>query len=358
MSEPFIMTQSKILLPEVSVARTYRTSNGYGDILDLSVYPLVVEELISFGVTKIGIVRGTGIDGIVSQLPEILRPAVALIDPTPQVRQADAMMQTVFDECLTEIKFPETLIYGVSARFRQKTADSNNLLHACCALRFNLLKLLVAAQHQIAVELDRGSCISTISFLQSKLRSPTARASVAILRGVLDSYRPATIESFEVTSSASHDFRNMFQTLLAQEEYRSMAAEAQAMGFPKRVTYALSEFNRSAQLLLRSSPFRTALQYATRMLELVFSIPAPDREHIDQFLGQHYLPPLLPLEVVRSRAQATWLRVNPPPIPVYTIGRDVEWEQARIPGIPHNEQVTPPAPNTSLQRTRQTAPRR
>lgn len=309
-------THSKILIPEVSATRgyTYESSNNDNseagknlcicESIDYSIYINVIQELLSIGVTKIIVPKNTGIEKLHPFLPPLLKDVTQVVDFTAQANQVDVLFNPIFEELKLEAIFPKAPVYGISIKTKNKPSkDLIFIISVCSSLRLQLFNYLMGMEHNLAIEFELKRAKESITFLINELNGIATTSTLSYLLGVFNSYQKTNIDSVGLTSSASNEFVNLFDTLLRQEDYQKMAQHASRLGFPETVSNSIASLTKSSLNLIKKEGFKNVLDYVSKVFELAFFIPKPGNVFFDKLLGQRYLPPLIPLETVRDEAQ-------------------------------------------------------
>jgi hypothetical protein len=322
---------ARVLLPEIDVARDWDDEAGGGSTLDLSIYPLVVEELLSFGVTDFAVVKGTSLEKIIPRLPQFVRDRVCYINAVPLSENVARLFEPVLNELEVSVKFSELPLFGFAVESKsvaRMEGELERVVMACGELYPALFRLVLGMKHGVHVELELMRIRGLIAFIQARVRSSDARLSLAALRGIIDSYQPQELESVQLRSSAERRHVNLFEELMTEPDYMNLSSESYALGVPDRTRAAALRFGRAARRLLKTARVRKVLEYAGRLIETAFNIPEPASELIDRLAGQKYLPPVFSSQWVSRAAQKKWVELLPEPIPVVEIARPVIWADA------------------------------
>jgi hypothetical protein len=325
--------QARVLLPDVDVARDWEDDAGGGSTMDLSIYPLVVEELLSFGVTDFAVVRGTSLEKVVPKLPGFVRDRVRFIDASAVAENVARLFEPILNELEVCVKFSDLPLFGFGIESKSGTpvkGEVERLLMACGELYPELFRLVLGMKYELHVELNMSRMRGLMAFIQVRVRSADARLSLAVVRGILDSYQPQELSSVQLRSAAERTHVNIFEDLMKEPDYLSLSAESHALGFPGGAGEAAHRFGRAARQLLKTAGVRRMLEYAARWVETAFNIPEPAAELIDKITGQKYLPPVFSAQWVSVAAQKKWLELLPDPIPAVDIQRTVSWADAYV----------------------------
>lgn len=325
--------QARVLLPEVDVGRDWDDEKGGGSTIDLSIYPIVVEELLSFGITDFAVVRGTSLEKIIPRLPPFVRDRIRLIDAVPLASAVARLFEPVLNELEVAVTFSDLPLFGFGIESKAGSPIEGKLermLMACGQLHPDLFRLVLGMKYRLHVELEISRIKSLLAFVQSGVRSSDARLSLAVIQGLLDSYQPQELTSVQFRSSAERSHVNLLEELMREPDYGVLSAESYALGLPDQAAAARLRFGRAARRLLRSARIRSTLEYAARWVETAFNIPEPASELIDKITGQKYLPPVFSSRWVSLGAQKKWAELLPNPVPVVEIARPVTWADAYI----------------------------
>jgi hypothetical protein len=307
---------SRVLIPEVAVATTFRTANSYGTSLDYSVYPFVVEELMSVGVCSMAVVRGTSSSLALPLLPDFLRERVCVIEPSAHAYKIQRLFSSVEEELDWQLEFADIPILCLKVeRYQEDGERSRKIMHACAELYPIVFKLVLGMQYGLHVEINMEKALTECNYLRKALRSPKARGVFAMLAGVLSSYKSTSLNTIEFSARVlpTEHMRSLAR-LLDEPDYRLMSRGGYQLGIQDQIGNALRAFTTYSRKLLEESTCRNSLHSTTRSVRTAFVdgfIPF-DFGELDPF--SLYLPPIITYQDVRRRAQKCWLEARPEPL--------------------------------------------
>jgi hypothetical protein len=326
--EPAAIGYAKVLLPEVDASFQYVGSSSSGITVDYSVYPFVIEELISVGALSVAVVRGTGQEKAVQALSKYMVHRVTVIDPAKVAAQLETMFDPIATELRSEFSFPGIPIVGISAKqdgepLDNEPFDKMSFFRRCAGLYPALFKIILGMEHGLQIEVDLEQAKEALTFLRENLKTRGARDILAIISGLLSSYHSVPIDTIEPSRATNSQ---MLQQLFADSSYQQMAIAAYDFGVAERVEMAKRIFEDSAKSLLDVSWLGGIIGPASRLLQL--AKPRAQRNISNKLPYGGFLPPILPFDLVRRRAQETWLRIEPTPIGAgLQLPNDIHWSK-------------------------------
>lgn len=320
---------ARVLMPDVPVATSYRIANAEGASVDYSVYPFVVEELVSVGVCSMAVVRGTGPDLAIPLLPNFLRERITVIEPSTHSEKIKRLFVPVEEELDKELSFSGIPVFGVSTQ-GPTPAPIDAIVHACACLYPAIFKLMLGMQYGLQIEIDLAEAARASSYLRKKLRSPKARGVFAIVAGVLSAYTVTELDTVEFSTRVlPRERARLLAQLLDEQDYRLMGHGGYQLGVPDLIGNALKAFAIYSRKLLELSTYRDALQSTSRSVQAVLVSPFTSLRSREPDLSGLYLPPVFSYHTVQRRAQESWLEIRPEPLlrrqPIEGLEVDKSW---------------------------------
>jgi len=325
---------TRVLLPEANAARQFSGGNAYGVTTDYSVYPFLVEELVSVGVSQIAVVSGTGQAEMLPVLSNFMKDRIVIIDPSINIKQVSSLFDPIADELGATFQFPPVPTYGVSVTrdkpISNKATSEDKICTICAQLYPDFFKLVLGMQYELEIEFDIIRAKQHLLFLRDHLRSREARDLTAILSGVLSNYEEMELDTLEFITPAHNSFRKVFEDLLNDSNYRNMSQSSYGLGVAACVDEAKKAFAASAQKVNNNSKFAGVFRQSSRKIQVARSTSnLASQASVSEDMAS-YMPPILPFNSVRKRAQETWLRVKPAPIPSHTPPKNIAWGELSI----------------------------
>jgi len=217
----------------------------------------------------------------------------------------------VEEELDTELEFPGIPVFGIKHRV-PRTPDIDAICSACAVLYPVLFKLLLGMENALQIEVDVAEATRASSLLRNSLRSPKARATFAAIDGVLSAYSATEVDTIEFSHRVQETERaRLFEQLLADQDYRRMSHAGYQLGISNPASGATRAFGESARRILALPAWTDLLQRASRTLRSWSGLDLRESRSSGPDLSNIYLPPIFPAEVVRRRAQKSWLEVGP-----------------------------------------------
>ena len=99
---------------------------------------------------------------------------------------------------------------------------------------YDVETLLLGMDAGLEIDLDLERLVGAVRLLRSRSSSSSARANLAVLEGILNSYVASEVPSL-VRYSTGAELVEVFSELVEDESYRRMAASANGLGIPDQV---------------------------------------------------------------------------------------------------------------------------
>jgi hypothetical protein len=300
---------ASVLLPEAHAGVEFRKGNARGKSIDYSVYMLVIEELITVGVSSIAIVRGSGPDAVIPFLPKFLRERVALLEPSASNRFIHRLFEPIEEEFDVSLEFPVAPMPGIVASGRQMDL---NLMDALATIYPLVYKLYLGMQYGLHIELDIPLALQLCRQVRGHLHSPAARGGFAVVAGLLSAYKQVAIDTVTFSTKVPYDERTRrFAELLTSESYAAMSASAFDLGQPMR-SDAVARLSDASARVLATEIAGSAIHAAHIPMQMVQRQCCPP--DLLPHLDDQYFPPVVPFGVARQNAYSLWLNLRPVPL--------------------------------------------
>ena len=299
---------SAILIPRNLGLRSIEIRGQQGYAVDASGLPFFIEELIGQGATHLAVDKGSFYYDSVDALPEVFRKRIRKVDHNQRcLTQLIALMKPIFEEVgarvtATAIDLPNTL------------EDTVSLAIAELFLR-HLRLFLLGIRYQLQIEASLKLMQTGIDLLVHELSSSQSRAHLSMIRHAIGSYEPREVDSLEVRPASPEERLALFREFVEDESYKELSAHSRLLGFPARTERTLILIRRLVERIIKQSPFKQALDFGTRVVEVATRVPLPDSKILQEVIPTHYLPPLVSLKNASISAIGRWIRLQPKFIP-------------------------------------------
>jgi hypothetical protein len=313
LSASFSGQYAHVLLPTVNAGVEYEGDGYRGSTVDYSVYPFVIEELISLGVARVAVVRGTDAENVLGALSKFMSSRITVINPSKQAEKIDALFRPLAAEFGVEFSWPGSPIFSLAVSSDRPINDTlHRAIDACMFLYAGIFNIVLGMEYELQIEVNLENAKKQIAVLLEGTKSREARDVLAILKGVLNCYHNASLSTIRPRVADVSQGQLLLRDLLSDSGFQKMEAAAHDFGVPEWVERAKLSFTQSAMRLLSKPEYKRRLRLATQKLNV------PSRDTTKILSGapfyQGYLPPVLPFDSVRRRAQESWLKVQPTPI--------------------------------------------
>lgn len=301
------VNHNRVLLEGIFLREISFPNGGKGAAVDGSSLWFVVEELVSFAVTDIALIGGYPAADFVDTLPASLKRRIVIVDKKQKCRsRADAILAPMADEFQVTLR-------GPGIEFRR--ALDPEVQRAIAVVYFYLYTYLLGLENELQIDINLGSFKESISVLRKASRNPEFRATLAILAGVLETYSPQSITTFELRSSAPDRLVTLFQEFIADETYREMSTHTHLLGFPIHLQRSMTLLGRLAKQLVTKSPFKDLVNLSSKGISAATSLPIPTSEMYEPLLKTGYLPPIVSYGGAVQKAREAWALANPDYVP-------------------------------------------
>lgn len=299
---------NRVLLYESAFFRPYIAKDGLkGKFADGSSLPFLLEEIIAHSARQIA-VAPTNTSSFVDALSPQWRKRVYLVDEKGKIKSSlIRLFKPIGDEF--GIKFNTS---GVTFKKSQVREDLKG--HTFNAFQ-SLYPFLIGVQHQLQIDVNIDSLSRSLKEVRIALNDTETRRKLAALEGALHSYKPTIVPGLMSISPRSSDFADMIGELLDDELYCALSDAAQKIGFPDRMKKSCDNMLRKARKVVRKSIFKGVYNVGSIGITAATQIPVPKEDTVQALLGSKYLPPVIDLKSIVTRARKSWILAEPIPIP-------------------------------------------
>ena len=281
--------------------RKYEIPRGFAYRVDGSALPYFVEELIACSALEVAIPSHHHAAAFVDDLAAALKNRVALVDPGRAVSQRDALLAPVLSEFGVAQK-------GPALEFSSPKAPA---IESVLQVFYDVETLLLGMDAGLEIDLDLERLVGAVRLLRSRSSSSSARANLAVLEGILNSYVASEVPSLVAIPRAGAELVEVFSELVEDESYRRMAASANGLGIPDQVRSSIERMRRHGRSVLRKTGFKKLFNFGAKAVSIAATVPVPDSEVAEVLLQGNYLPPIVTTSALRRDAIASWRRDNP-----------------------------------------------
>ncbi|HEV7564386.1 MAG TPA: hypothetical protein VGO31_00305 [Microbacteriaceae bacterium] len=306
-----LQTPNTILLPcSAPFMREVIFPDGErGAAVDASFLQFLVEELIAHSVARLAVDPNSLFYRSVGGLPSVLRERIIEVDSNLECLEKAAY---VLDPVFCEI--------GVDFEERSSDAEQHDVEFAVGALRelgWDFHRFLVGQRHHVQVGLAPEQVMTRIDYLLGVCHEPEARAVLASIAGIFNSYVPLDVPSLTWRSQASPELAQQFARFVENQTYVRMSEAAGLLGIPARMTHGLIRMRRFAADLIARPAVSDVMDLSAASVGTASHLPLPSAKTMRGLLTQsQYIPPLLALEDTELRAADRWRTSDAPVLPL------------------------------------------
>jgi hypothetical protein len=291
------MELNRILLPDSGffIPEGNASSRLYKEY---SAFQYIIEEFIALGALEI-VIEASRIDDTerLNRLPESIKRRVKIVDTEFNcIKKIHAILSPIADEL--KISF-----HGY--RLRVQGLD-RKLLHPIGTLYTCLCSYVPALYYKTSVDIDLNSTLRAIEILKKALKSPDARATLAILISIFNSYKQVNYDSLSLKSTAPSDLSRIFQDFIDDESYQMYSKSAHLFGIPSKLKHSLKMAGRLARQIIKKPLFKPIAGITSKFITVSTQSPAPDPDHLSGMITADYLPPVISLHSVMDNARKAW----------------------------------------------------
>lgn len=279
---------------------------------DPSSVRFLVEEMISCGAVEIHFPAGSPFQRYVADLPVGIRDRVVVADSDGStLKQARAILRPVTGELdLNVDKWIPTQVFANEfqhAALRSESADVRNQAMAMATFADTVYLLLLGIRNKLQVDFSVHDTVRAISLLRKAVRSPEATRNLALVRGMLSTYRPTSYATVQIASGLTiRELADHFSAFAEDECYRQLSAHLHALGYSDKLRRSVVMARRWSGRLIRKAPFKQILNLTSKAVETATSVPVPDSEMAVELLSEAYLPPAVSTVEAVLNARQLW----------------------------------------------------
>lgn len=314
-----------ILLPQEGIHEGFEDQHVKEIRPSGALLPFLVSELVSRGVVDVNVLDGHRYDSTLPLLPATFRKRVKRLSDWPKLTStAFGCFQPLFDELDVESE-------GFDGPFRSRRLNENKqkALGAGLFVMSELPSFLCALKHRLLCHFDLDSVLGALKVLNNDgVRSPEMRARVAVLLGVLRSYRKVSHNCILIASKAPLELVGRFTELTEDIRYQNLSRRLHRFGFlAEPLASVVRGVNDAAARFLQVREFRNAMQ-GKRLLAVAREPPPARSAFASALFGDEYLPPIVNLRPAIDEAWEGLVRHYPnKTFYQYTGGdREVPWK--------------------------------
>lgn len=302
---------NRVLIRHPGSGRTFKTSNGWGFVIDLSALPFLVEELVALGATGVAI-RATGLGGHRASdiFPRVLSGRVSVIRRERQtLGEVQAIMAPILEEFGMVMHEPGLL------RCMKTTPVDVDLATKVLTIASDLETFLLGLHYRLQIDVKLGTLKQCVNGVRRSSRNPDSRANLAVLAGILDTYEPQTVSCLALQPQASQDLTDLFKQFVQDVTYREISNHQYTLGFPARIKRSTVLIGRLVKTMVTKGRLKHLVKTGTKLISAASRAPELDTELAALLLTKSYLPPIVSLQEAVCRAHEDWQSAGPDFVP-------------------------------------------
>ncbi len=297
--------------------REWKTDNGgEGFCRDGSFIPYIVEELISRSAYQV--VFDYGPEAFQKSIPKSIAERIGWSSSINSMHKALDYLAPVFEE----------LNVGTNGRAywpkdRSKDSDYNGDLTAAATVASDLESLLMAIDEKLQLDLDLVTLQRSLFHLRNILRSSEGRARIAVMQGIVNSYKSIDAPGLVALPTASEVIVEHFQRLVCDAQFLELSENASELGYLAKSKRAIELMRRNVGDILNNKLFSNGFNQGAKAISLATQIHIPETEVAESLLSRGYLPPIVSLVEPLSAARKLWESHAPALIPPRDFGLEI-----------------------------------
>jgi hypothetical protein len=267
---------------------------------DYSCFAQLLEEYISFGVTKIAISASAPEIKTLDQMPLILRQRMQIIDDTSERESLHRILFNLRKEF--EVKIDDVDDYLKFAKGTERIViDSIENLHT------DFKKIAIGFNHGIQTDVNTESLYKSLIFLRSKTINTETRVLLAEIEAMLNQYEKV---EFKAITPAKEDtpkeLMNLFDRLINDKNYLAYSDNIQKLSIPEDRNEALLRLRELTRTLKSKNYIAEGWDYVSKLLKVWTGIPFPESKTLASFFKNRQLPSFVDMETARQKAIEMW----------------------------------------------------
>ena len=236
-------------------------------------------------------------------MPRVLRKRIVVVDHKRRsLDRLYALLEPLSEEMKVELhKGREGAVgIGVKKDLKNQVLDENE--RSLLNLWLRGYPFLVALDNHLQVELPLELLKLSLIRLDRVFISPEARAHLAIMAGIFNTYERQELGSILYKSLDSTDLVSLFDDFLEDVTFRAMCKASHDLGFPLKMKNSVIRIRSLANELVSKPPFKHILVLGSKIATAAASLPDIEDSISALLLQKGYLPPLISLRNVLDQA--------------------------------------------------------
>jgi len=299
------MTTYNTVLINTLPMRHYKSECGIkGASRDGSFIPYIAEELIARSAYKVAI--GIESENFKNSLPNALSRRVEFFNQLSSLKKTQFYLTPLYEEHGVTDHWGGFSIKDGLDHEQKKTA--NYLV----AVKYWLQKYLFAIEKNLQIDIELHEFLAAVREVRSCTRGNEGRARLALLEGLLTSYKQIETASLLLSLPDSPQGNvEYFQRLTEDASYLELSKAANEVGYSDKINRSLQLMRRAVYDVLSNSLFKKSFNEGTKIITAATDIHIPDAEFAESLLAEGYLPPIVSLAKPMANALELWKKHSP-----------------------------------------------
>lgn len=246
-----------------------------------------------------------------------LRNLFHIIDKDLKVKQRTRiLLQCMFEELVLPIDaidaMEEPFIGPERAIMMAANREHSRHLADLIAIACFTYQLLLGIEHRLQISIPLNAFRAALARIRAVVRSENASMSLSFLSGLMQTYSPYTVGSFEIAMSTASDTQiEIFQSFLDDEDFEEYSEWRHLLGFPHKIKMAIRKAHVLCKRILRKRKTKTLIDYGVRVIAANSGVSVPD-DKLSEVIGiSDFMPPIVDMSGAIRRAQKSWLAHHP-----------------------------------------------
>lgn len=267
---------------------------------DYSCLALMLEEYVSFGVTKIVFPLSSPELRTIDQMPILLNNIVDVIDDTSERESLHRVFSNLRKEFNVKIDYDSD-----SLKF-PKLSDFA-IINSITQIHEDYKKICTGFNHGIQVDINIAGFNKALNFVRSKSKNSDTRFLLAELESISNQYEE--IEFFGITATKKNtpqELINILDKIINDRYYLEYGEAIQSLTLPNYRNTALTQIKSLAESLKSRNYFTEGWNYVSKLLHVWTGIPIPESKTFGALFNNKQLPSLINMDTAKKRAVEMW----------------------------------------------------
>ena len=293
-----------ILLKRPGLYRTLRRGSDAAYLYDPSSLAFLLEEAIASGATQLAFTATSPARDAIKDLPVLVRKRIRFVDEDGSVAASvGALLKPVGDELGWEFRADKSL----------KTPGyiSESLQFAIGTVFPLLFDFLLGSKYRLQIPIDPTRLRLGLEILRQHCKTTEARAQVAQIEGILQTYQVRQIPALGFYSHATGELANLFNDFVQDATYLELSRNTGLLGSPADGDYTYERIRRCARAVSEKKLYKPFVRLIEKAVEHGIHVPVPILEFIESLLPTPYIPICAPLDAAYAKAERLWTPTRP-----------------------------------------------